>query len=237
MRLSPVTASLWLITAILGLIFLNELSGLSIYCIAFMLALQIGTGSYLSTLKALKFSLPFTLPLVIVHGVINPSFTIGWQYWLFSVRPDGLSYAAEITLRVIILSLAAVSWREVDPEALLQDAIRARLPLHLIVAVAVAQSTANLLDRRIHSVHLAQQARGVRTGPGLTERISAVAALVVPVVSTTIIENAERGELLATRGLGGRQMVAKPRATKIEPREITLGLLPMMFPLLQWLAL
>jgi hypothetical protein len=230
----PVVALLWSLAGITAAFTLRRSIDILGYCLISMLALHLETSSCRAYKRALRFTAPFALPLAIVHGVINPAFAISTHYYFLPLRLNGFLYAAEVILRVLLLTLVAISWSEVDPDALLHDSVRVRLPLPLIVSIAVTASTVKIIGRKIEAVHLAQQARGVRTGPGLLIKASALIALVIPVALSTLIDNSARGEILSTRGLGTGRLALRPRESRLEPKDLSLALLPTLSLLFFW---
>lgn len=186
---------------------------------------------------AVALTCPFALPLVAVHGILNPNFEatthlLGWV----PVRTDGVVYGLLISSRILVLSGAAITWRFVDPDRLLRESVHLGLPPSAVVTLAVALATMRMVPAKIKTVYLAQQARGLPAGPGLGLRIRALPSVIVPVVVATLLEGASRGELVATRGLGSTPfkmpLLERPVAARDIAQVLLAGLvliLPLLF--------
>jgi energy-coupling factor transport system permease protein len=151
----------------------------------------------------MRWSLPFLPMLVLIHAVLNPSHhesvrLSGIVPW----RPDGFLLAVTTFASLALLALAAMGWREVRASRLFDDCLRAGLPLRVVVMVAAAASSLDVIRRRIAITYLAQQARGLPSGPGLMARLRALPAVVIPVVTGAITDGAGQGDVMVTRGLG-----------------------------------
>jgi energy-coupling factor transport system permease protein len=152
------------------------------------------------------WTLPFVLPLVVIHGVLNPAFEATRDFRGIPLRSAGLAYAADVTARLVAIAIAAVTWHGVHRMQILVLAQVLRVPHVMTVAIAAAVSGLALVEARVHAVALAQQARGLPMGPGLRRRIRALVNIVLPVVTTTLVESHHRGTLMTLRGLGSTRL-------------------------------
>jgi energy-coupling factor transporter transmembrane protein EcfT len=152
------------------------------------------------------WTLPFAVPLFVIHGVLNPAYAITWDAGWIPVRADGIAFAAVITGRLCLVAAAASAWRGIPRLQLIALAQALRLPDSVTVTIASAASATAVVDKRIQNVLLAQQARGLETRPGVRRRIGALLTVGLPVVTTTIVDAHHRGAVVASRGFGFGQM-------------------------------
>lgn len=219
--MSPVIALTWTLTALVAVCAFSNMASLAFYALGLSLLLAVATSSVRGIRIAFLLTLPFVAPLGLIHGVLNPAFATTGRLWeIIPLRGAGLLFAAVISTRILILSLAVAAWREVDRDRLIADAVAFRVPLPLIVMVAVATSTICLLVLRMQKVHLAQQARGISAGPSLRARVCALPSMVIPVVTATIGEGDKRGLMMASRGLGTTRIALSSPQRSIAPKEI-----------------
>lgn len=164
---------------------------------------------------AAKWSLPFVLPLLLVHGILNANYPVT-QVWCFvPLRAAGIEFALETGLRLWVFAITIAFLSSVGAQQIVACLYRARgVPRPLVVLVASAVSMFHYLSVRAMSMSLAQRSRGLARGPGLRARIMSLLAVVVPLVAVVIVESGTRGQALATRGLGTRvlrlEAVARP---------------------------
>ena len=204
----PFIPSIWTVITIIAISLLSSVLSLLTFAVGFALLIVWCTRSASTVAIALKWWVPFTLPLLIVHGVLNPSFRpdfylMGW----IPLRFAGFAFGVVVSLRILLISLAAASWYQIDRDRLFTTLVMSRLPISITAIGAVAMVSLEVVRARISAVYLAQQARGFPAGPGLAARIRALPKIVLPVVSSTLIEGIARGQLMKTRGLGATPMV------------------------------
>lgn len=202
-RIAPVVACAWGAAGCAGLILFDSLKELAAFAGCFLCLTVCCTRSLAILRQAVALTGPFAVPLVAVHGILNPNFEassllLGW----LPIRDEGVAYGLLISLRILVLSGAAIAWRFVDPDRLLRESVHLGLPPAAVVTLAVALATMRMVPAKIKTVYLAQQARGLPAGPGLAARLRALPSVIVPVVVSTLLEGSSRGELMATRGLG-----------------------------------
>jgi len=207
--MAPILALAWSVVLVVGSGVFGGVKSLGVFFLAFALLLSLKQGGVRGLILTIKLTLPFAIPLALVHGVLNPAFPVAEKIWgLIPARPSGLWFAALVSLRILTLTVIIVLWRDVDGERLVHEAMRARLPVSLVVIVAVAAANLRLLASKIQVVYLAQQARGVAAGPSVLARIRALPRIVIPVIASTLTEGHARGLVMTNRGLGDARLSA-----------------------------
>lgn len=162
--------------------------------------------------RAMVWSLPFALPLLVVHGIINPRFPVSLHLHWLPIRSTGIDFALLMSVRLLILSTIAAWWYEADPMQVIHSAIRWHLPTALVVMAAMAFASFRASARRIDMVLQAQQARGVPIHGGLLGRARSLIAVVIPVIVGSLMESDARATVLRTRGLGSGALVVPSAA-------------------------
>lgn len=219
--MSPILALGWSVVLVVATTAFGTAGTLAQFVLIFALLLSMKQRSVMGVVLAVELTLPFAIPLAIVHGVLNPAFPVAEKLFDFiPVRPSGLWFAASVSLRILILTVIVVIWRDVDADRLLRESIRARLPLSVVVIVAVASANLHLLGSKIQVVYLAQQARGVAAGPSLFARIRALPRVVIPVIASTITEGHARGLVMTNRGLGNARLSVRPSTERTIGRDL-----------------
>jgi len=237
-RISPVVACDWTLVCCAGVILFGSLPELAAFALCYLCLAVSGSRSLAALRLAVGFTLPFALPLLAVHGILNANFAVSAR--LFGgvpIRSAGMDYALVISLRILVLSCAAVIWRFVDPDRLMRESVHLGFPRSVVVMLAVALATMRMVPNRIRAVYLAQQARGLPSGPGLGARVRAFPSVVVPVVVSTLLEGASRGEMMATRGLGScafKMALLAPVVAVGDVAQVLLGFLALIAPFLVW---
>lgn len=200
-----VAGTVW---AIVGVAALSGWRGLVTALVSYV-ALAWTSREITSNLRAvLIWTLPFLGPLVVIHGVLNPAYRVSHMFGPIGIRAEGLAYALHVSLVLALIACAAASWRGVRRAQVIALAQSLRCPDSFVVATASAISTLGIVQRRIQLISVAQQARGMRIGPGLHRRVLALVAISVPLVVTSLAEAHERGLVLASRGLGSHRLVS-----------------------------
>jgi len=223
---APITALGWTLFGVAGVVMLRNLTSLAVMAAGLMILSAFAVRSLKIPWRALQFSAPFVVPLIFVHGVLNPGFQPAHPIVAFLAwRPEGAIFAVEISMRIVVFTVIAVAWMSVDGDRLFREGVNAGLPLGLVVLIAVTVSSLRTIRRRIESVFVAQQARGVPSGPGLFSRIRAMPTVVIPVVVSSITEGSARGQVLTSRGLGSSPLVLTHPPVSSTAYEWVVGLL------------
>ena len=150
--------------------------------------------------------------MLALHTFANGAFVTTHRLAGLPVRLGGLEYGALVSLRLTLMAVFAAWGMELDPERAVHDAVRWRLPLSLVVMMAMARSSLAAVERRVTTVLEAQQARGVRVRGGPLVRARALVALVIPVVVGSLVEGDARATALRSRGLGTTPLAVVPGA-------------------------
>lgn len=221
----------WTIGAGLSVFLLRDLQTLFVFCLGLGLLIILAKKSLRPFFQAIGWTFPFVFPLLGIHSFLNAGFPETSRLLGFiTFRHEGLIFATLVSLRIFTFTIALVAWRYVDRERLFSDAIKAKIPLNVLVLLAVATSTIRSISEKGKAVYTAQQARGIPAGPGVIARFLSLPAVILPVVTSTILDGARRGGQMKNRGLG-TTMVAPPFNVK-RRKSIDYFLALSVFPLL-----
>lgn len=150
----------------------------------------------------LKVTLPLALPLLVVHGVLNPQFQAStYLIGMIPLRPAGLAFASVISFRLLVIAASMSIWRYTVGVEVMEFFNRIHFPPALITGLAVAVASIELVQRKARAVYLAQQARGYDFRANWWTRIVGLPKLIIPVVTVTLVEGSERGVTMENRGL------------------------------------
>jgi energy-coupling factor transporter transmembrane protein EcfT len=156
-----------------------------------------------------KLSLPFILPLLVIHGVLNPQFPQTFELPLhIPFRQAGFAWGLDIALRIVTLFGLATMWTHVDRDKLISDLVTLKLPLPVLLLAAQTTAIVSIIDRRSHAILAAQQARGINIGPRFRSRVAALPKLLIPLFVTAITDADARAQIMVTRGLGSGRIAA-----------------------------
>lgn len=176
--------------------------------------------------RVLVWSAPLSVPLVIIHAVLNPAYPVS-AYLPAGVplRLDGLWFSLSVVADLSLLFVLAGAWLALDRDRVVAWLASRRLPTWLVMIGAQSVAVAMLAQRRAHAVHLAQRARGVPVGPGLWARLRALPSLVLPVIVALVVDAERRAAALSARGFGSVPMRLPwvPPIARSELRAVTLG--------------
>jgi len=145
-------------------------------------------------------SLPFLLPLVIIHGLFNVQFPTDAKIWLVPYRSEGVNFALSIFCNLSVLLALAAAWSQASRDEVLEWMAARRIPVFALGVMVQSVAMASLIEKRGRSVLKAQMARGIRTGPNLVYRLSALPTVILPVVTSLINESDQRATALWSRG-------------------------------------
>ena len=150
-----------------------------------------------------KVTLPVVLPLLAIHGILNPHFRADRYLWDFvPLRAAGTEFAAVISARLFLVAAAMAIWRYTNGSQVIGFFYRIGLPPALIAVVAMATSSIDIVQQKARAVFLAQQARGIDLRVTFASRVASLPKLVVPVAVATIVDSSERGAIMENRGVG-----------------------------------
>ena len=189
--------------------------------------------------RFLSLLLPFAIPLLIMHGVLNRQFAVtSYLFDLVPIRFNGAEFAVSTLSRLSPMIAASMMFFDVDRGRFVDWLISLRFPVWLYVPAVQAVAISNLLARRVQRVLLAQQARGIAVGPGLYLRVRALPRIIIPVVTSLILEIDPRTYSLVARGFGRGPMASpsQPPLTGWEMCGIGLLALPLAMELCRWIS-
>lgn len=152
-------------------------------------------------------TLLMVLPLFLVHGIANPTFTVSVSLFGIPWRGDGASYAALVSLRMALLFAAVAIWMGLPRDVTLALLASSPMPTSVGLALIQALLMSRILARRVASIRLAQKSRGALREGGLGRKIASTVAMVVPLIATTLIDAHERGRVLVRIGVGSTRML------------------------------
>lgn len=166
-----------------------------------------GQAIYLRTFEPAAFlakaTLPLAVPLVLIHGFLNPQFPVDHRWILhIPIRAEGIAFAGVVSARLLLVAASMAIWRYTTGTSVIGFFTRLRLPPTAIAGITVAISSVELVQRKARAVYLAQQARGYDFRANLRARIVGLPKLIIPVVAATLVEGSERGATMENRGLG-----------------------------------
>jgi energy-coupling factor transporter transmembrane protein EcfT len=164
----------------------------------------------------LKFSLPFLLPLLFIHGFLNPSFlkNIHFLYHI-NISAEGLKYGFTIFSRILMLTVSIAVWRNLHFEEAIDDLLSLSFPPAILMTFLICASTLKQISHKITSVYIAQQARGIKVGPGIFKRISSFPKVLIPIIVSTLVDCYSCGELMTNRGMGMFPIVRGDKSKQI----------------------
>ena len=224
MSITPATAGVATLVSVGSLVLLSPRWGGTIYVgllVVVLLLAQVRAAPRVGR-KLVLWTLPFVLPLIFIHAVLNAQFTVtGWWLERIPIRSAGLMFGYDMSVRVELLSVVAAYWLSVDRDAFVEALIRFRLPTPLIMLAMQGVVMGGLVQKRIEAIHLAQRARGIPVSASLAQRIVHIPALLIPVVVGTFVEAEARVPVLLAHGYGRLEASAIP--AKLELRTVFLA--------------
>jgi energy-coupling factor transporter transmembrane protein EcfT len=205
MSIRPAEAAAATIVSTASLFLLAPRWGGSAYAVALfvtLLFMQRGEGTRLGG-KLVAWTMPFLLPLLVVHGVLNSQFPITSTWFDFiPVRGAGLAFGYDLATRVLIFAIVGGYWLSVDRDELVEALLRLRLPMPLIMLAMQGFVMGRIVQERVQYIHLAQRARGIPVSASFFQRAISLPALLVPVVVGTFVEAEARVPVLLAHGFG-----------------------------------
>lgn len=189
---------------------------------AFLIALLLmlaGRSASMIGYRLIVWTIPFTLPLILIHGVLNSQFPVT-NYWLdlIPLRSEGLYFGIDLAIRIMLFSVVGAYWLSVDRDAMVESLIQFRLPIPIIMLAMHGFVMARLVQERIHAIHLAQRARGIPVSASFRERLASIPALLIPVVVGAFVEAEARIPVLLAHGYG--RLALSSSRSRLELRTI-----------------
>jgi energy-coupling factor transporter transmembrane protein EcfT len=176
---------------------------LAVFLILSVLAVGM-EGGWRSVRTSAIWMLPISLPLLAVHGIVNPAFPASDTVAGFlPIRHDGLIFAISLAVKLGLFALGVSVWRCVSRDQVFSALVRWRaLPQPLLIVVMQAMSLLALVSHRAEAILLAQQARGIPVRGRFLSRLVALPTIVIPLVASTLVDSDARATALISRGLG-----------------------------------
>lgn len=203
MAIEWMAVALVTLIALCGLAILGSPTQLAIICVGFtVLAVSLARSLRLLG-TVLRFSAPFVIPIVLIHAVLNPQYQATLKILnLVPFRLDGFLFGLVVSLRVTVIFVLGVMWSLVDRDKIISDLIRLGAPTPVLIITAQAVAVAGQIPRRARAIYDAQQARGIKVGPGILTRASALPKVMIPLFVAIINDADVRSSVMATRGFG-----------------------------------
>jgi energy-coupling factor transport system permease protein len=152
---------------------------------------------------ALLVSLPVLVSVVLVSVLTRAGETVLVVLGPFDVTAEGIDFAARISLRLFVATLAlTVFGLTTDARSLVADLERRGISPRLTFAAAAALEAAPAMLERARTVAAAQRARGLDTEGSVGARLRGVRPLVGPVLLSAIGEVDARSLALEARAFG-----------------------------------
>ncbi len=223
--ISPGLFLVWAGIALIALAALHSIFALMFFSASLLMLGVTASRSASLIFVCLRWTIPFAIPLFIMHGVLNPSFEVT-QHWLdvIPLRYGGFEYAGVVSLRVALVTVVAATLLHVDRDLLWGSLVAWRIPLPLLVVAAQGMSTMGYLVRRSRAIYLAQRARGIAVGPSFMTRLRVLPTVVIPLIVSTLVDAHIRATALVNRGMGSGEMGARHKATTLSMSEKMLAI-------------
>lgn len=189
----------------------SELMVLAFSLVA-LLCLAFSMNSKRSVFKmTLLWILPIALPLLVIHGIINPSFDITvYAAAYIPIRIDGLTFASTLSLKLGLFTLAVAIWKNISRESAFAKFLSVRwIPYWMVIVIMQSISLVDHVSRRSESIFLAQQARGIQVRGSFISRIKALPKIIIPLIASTLVESDERATALGSRGFGAARLTTR----------------------------
>ncbi|MFL6845553.1 MAG: energy-coupling factor transporter transmembrane component T [Allosphingosinicella sp.] len=228
MSVRPAAAGAATIVSLVSLFLLQPGFGREIFTagITLILLAAWGGGRARLALRLIGWTLPFVLPLLALHGILNSQFPItGWWLDTVPIRASGVAFGYDLSLRILLFSVVAGFWFAVDRDALVEGLLRLRLPTRFIMVAVQGFVMGRLIQRRIDNVYLAQRARGIPVSGSLGLRLMSLPSLLVPVVVGTFVEADARVPVLLAHGYGRLEPAARPARLELPTVMVIVALL------------
>jgi energy-coupling factor transport system permease protein len=149
---------------------------------------------------ALVASLPVLFSVVLVSMLTRAGDTVLLHLGPFDVTAEGVDFAARITLRLAVLTMAVVVFGlTTEPRELVADLERRGVSPRVTFAAATAVEAIPAMLERASTVTAAQRSRGLDTEGSVGARLRGITALAGPVLLSSIAEVEERSLALEAR--------------------------------------
>ena len=209
MKVSPARAIGWTGVCLLLALFSPSVQFDFVAAISVIFLIMVSTRSLRAARGFVSLSIPFFLPLLIIHGIINPQYEQSRFFWGIPIRAEGISFALSVFSNLSIFLAVAIGWWNVERDYFVDWLIARKVPNVLIGVITQASAMIPIIERRGSAVLRAQTARGIPTGPKFRHRIRALPSILLPVITSLMNEANHRSYALWSRGFGQYQFYAE----------------------------
>lgn len=189
--------------AVCGAAVLARNAQLAVFAAVLLVIVCWATRSIRPASNLARYSALFALPLLVIHGVLNPEFPVDYFVAkIIGVRLAGIDHAFNATLRISLLFMPAIAWINIDKDEFVSALINMSAPMPLLFVGTFAASIAEQMGRRIKRIYMAQQARGIDVTSNIFVRFAALPRILIPLFVSTISDTELRSTTLALGGIG-----------------------------------
>ncbi len=200
MTLSPARATGWTVAGLAFAYVQSNIVAELLISGSILVSVIFLTRKFKSLVTFWGLSVPFLVPLILLHGFVNPNFTADDSVLGLPFRHSGMNFAISVYSDLAIFFSVAIAWMNVNRDHAFDWLASRPLPTTLLAILFQAISISVLVGKRAQSVHRAQMARGLAVGPGFVRRLRAFPSVILPVVTSLINEAEHRSTTLWTRG-------------------------------------
>jgi hypothetical protein len=174
-----------------------------IYSVIFLVCCNLWSRDLSIFIKSLKLTLPIAIPLLIVHGVLNPNYHSNSFIFGVPIRFDGIYFASEISAKMMVLTYSISQCAIFSRDKIVSSLINVRLiPKSIVILLIQSITLINYLKTRSEVIMQAQISRGMPSGPSIIDRTKLLVSTIIPLIAITIVESHSRTICLMSRGFG-----------------------------------
>ena len=149
----------------------------------------------------LKVALPIAISLFVIQGLFWTGGTPVIQLGPFSVKAEGIQFAAKTTGRILMLMGSILIFvLTTRPDHLMIALNQRGVPKTLNYVLVSAIQLVPRFQSKAHAILDAQQARGLETQGSFVRRVRALLPVSIPLVLGSIVDVEERSIALEARG-------------------------------------
>jgi energy-coupling factor transport system permease protein len=149
----------------------------------------------------LKVALPIAISLFVIQGLFWTGGTPVIQLGPFSVKAEGIAFAAKTTGRVLVLMGSILIFvLTTRPDHLMIALNQRGVPKTLNYVLVSAIQLVPRFQAKAHAILDAQRARGLETEGSFVRRVRALLPVSIPLVLGSIVDVEERAIALEARG-------------------------------------
>ncbi len=240
-KLDPRTKLLLLVSLIVFLFVSSNFLGLALLSVLIftsMLLSKIGITMYLKNIKSI-------LLIVILTAILNIFYTKGGttlvDWWIFTITTDGISRAAFMAFRIILLILSSAILSYTTSPTSLTGAIESLLkPLKFIglsnavhtmaMVMTIALRFIPTLIEETQKIMNAQKARGADMESGsIIKRVKALLPILIPLLISSIRRAYELAEAMECRCYNGGVGRTKYKIMRYSYRDVIVAVISIVF--------